>query len=461
MFTAWGFVRTGPRNMGVGGGCRVCTLPIVRIDDELVLRPLRAGDVPTLGRWLRQPDLGFEGDEDNDDASVSERYIGRPNDPRYQWIIEHQGTGIGYFRWYPAYAPYWQDLHGYSPEERLYGFDIFVGELEWQGRGLGRRVVTGAAAHLLRSEATVVIVDVAETNERALRCYRAAGFDEVRRFDGEDGPSVLLERRGDGSPRLNAQHEANRRHWDRSAPRWRELRDGDGLWRRCVDEPAVAFEGGAWELIAAGGDLRDLRACVVGSGDAYAAFALAAAGARVTAVDISQAQLDVASDRADVLGLHIEFVRADAADLGALASGQFDLVVSTNGFFVWISDLGGVFAEVHRVLKPGGRYVFYDVHPFQRPLIVDNNSLAIEKSYWATGPHVDGDTFEFHWTVADLLNALLNSGLTITTIRESAPRSARYWTDGHYGQDETIDPTPPGSLSALPAWLTIASQRSD
>jgi aminoglycoside 6'-N-acetyltransferase len=296
----------------------------VRIDDELLLRALGPGDVPTLGRWLRQPDLGYESDEDNDDASVSERYSRGPDDARSQWIIEHNGTDIGYFRWYPAYAPFWQELHGYSSEERLYGFDIFIGDLERQGRGLGRRVVTGAAAHLLRTEATTVIVDVAETNERALRCYRGAGFDEVRRFDGEDGPSVLLERRSAGSPRLNEQHEANRRHWDRSAPRWRTLRDSDGLWRRCVDEPGVAFEGGAWELIAAANvNLRDLRACVVGSGDAYAVFALAGAGARVTAVDISQGQLDVASERADLLGLDPEFVRADAADLGVLAPEQF------------------------------------------------------------------------------------------------------------------------------------------
>ncbi len=66
----------------------------------------------------------------------------------------------------------------------------------------------------------------------------------------------------------------------------------------------------------------------------YAAFALAGCGARVTSVDISQRQLDVAADRARRLGLHIAFVRADAARLVELAAGTFDIVTSTNGFFV-------------------------------------------------------------------------------------------------------------------------------
>lgn len=260
--------------------------------------------------------------------------------------------------------------------------------------------------------------------------------------------------------RVNERHEANRRHWDRSAPRWKELRDQDGLWRRCVDKPELAFEGGVWELIARRlRDLRDVRVCVVGSGDAYAAFALAGAGAIVTAVDISQAQLDIVAERAGLLGLELHLVRADAADLGSLGAESFDLVVSTNGFFVWIADLVQVFTEVHRVLKPGGSYVFYDVHPFQRPLTVDHDHIAVEKSYWATGPHLDDDTFEFHWTVADLLNALISTRLTIATIHESPPRGARYWIDGHYDEAEADDATAGSPLAALPAWLTVEAGR--
>ena len=112
----------------------------------------------------------------------------------------------------------------------------------------------------------------------------------------------------------NKKHEANRRNWDRNAASWGRLRDHDGIWQRLPQEPGLAFEGGAYEQIERRlGALEGKQACVIGSGDNYATFALASAGACVTSVDISQKMLDIAADRARVLGLSIEFIRADAA----------------------------------------------------------------------------------------------------------------------------------------------------
>jgi ubiquinone/menaquinone biosynthesis C-methylase UbiE len=104
-----------------------------------------------------------------------------------------------------------------------------------------------------------------------------------------------------------------------------------------------------------------------GSGDNMAGFALAGLGAQVTSTDISEEQLATASRRAESLGLSISFVRLDSAGMESLPDSSFDLVCSTNGFFVWIADLEAVFCEVARILKPRGCYVFFDVHPFQRP----------------------------------------------------------------------------------------------
>ncbi len=162
-------------------------------------------------------------------------------------------------------------------------------------------------------------------------------------------------------------HEANRRRWNAHAPEWKRLRDADGLRPRCPSEPHLAFEGRALETIVEFvGELKGRKACVVGSGDNYAAFALAGLGMNVTSVDISEEQLGDAAAHASELGLDVRFVRADAADM-PLAGCSFDLVCSTNGFLIWLADLSVVFSEIARILKPGGHYVFYDVHPFQRP----------------------------------------------------------------------------------------------
>ena len=77
-------------------------------------------------------------------------------------------------------------------------------------------------------------------------------------------------------------------------------------------------------------------------------------------------------------------MQADAADLGAIGNAKFDLVFSSNGFFVWIADLHPVFSEIYRTLRPGGHYVFYDIHPFQRPWKDQVMPIEVEKPYWET-----------------------------------------------------------------------------
>ena len=263
---------------------------------------------------------------------------------------------------------------------------------------------------------------------------------------------------------MNEIHERNRRKWNRGADGWKALRDEDGLWRRCPDEPALAFEGQALEIIRARvGDLDGKEVCVIGSGDNYAAFALAGLGAKVTSTDISENQLKVASDRATELGLEMAFVRADAAGLQPLGDASFDLVCSTNGFFVWISHVGAIFDAVHRVLKPGGHYVFYDIHPFQRPWKQQIRPISMEKPYSDTGPYEDGEegSCEFNWTMADLLNPLVRSGLVLRQIAESPPDDPRFWEGHSYcaGKDESLTDWRVNPRAGLPVWLTVAAQK--
>jgi SAM-dependent methyltransferase len=265
---------------------------------------------------------------------------------------------------------------------------------------------------------------------------------------------------------MNQIHEANRAHWDAAADCWRELRDEDQAWRRCLQEPALAFDGQALEMIREyAGELAGKDACVIGSGDNLAVFALAGMGARVTSTDISGRQLAVAEERALELGLEIAFVRCDAAGLDPLADNAFDLVCSSNGFLVWIADPAQVFSAVHRVLRPGGHYIFYDVHPFQRPWKDQRAPLEMEKPYCETGPfeykEEGRSTYEFHWTLGELLNALLGSGLAIRKLSEDPARDSRFWQDASYlpGTDDSLLDSRSNPRAGLPVWLTMAAQK--
>ncbi len=263
---------------------------------------------------------------------------------------------------------------------------------------------------------------------------------------------------------MNTMHEANRRYWNGVADWWERLEDEDGLWQRCPSEPELAFAGSALGMVReVAGSMTGKDVCVVGSGNNHAAFAFSGMGANVTSVDISERRLAVASKRARHLGLPITFVQADAADLSPIENAEFDVVFSSNGFFVWIADLQAVFTEIYRILRPGGHYVFYDIHPFQRPWKDQTKPMEVAKPYWETGPFEDEEegSIGFNWTLADILNPLTTSGLILRRILESPAKDSRFWQDYSDlpGTDDTLLGWKENPRAALPVWLTAALWR--
>jgi SAM-dependent methyltransferase len=74
----------------------------------------------------------------------------------------------------------------------------------------------------------------------------------------------------------------------------------------------------------------------------------------VIGCDISADQLRLARERCP------RVLQADAAHL-PFGSGSVTLIVAT--FITDVDDWGGVLREVARVLGPGGRFVYYGLHP--------------------------------------------------------------------------------------------------
>ncbi len=186
------------------------------------------------------------------------------------------------------------------------------------------------------------------------------------------------------------------------------------------------------------GNVKGLGVLDAGCGSGYLARLLAQRGARVEGVDLSRKLLAAAEvdEARDPLG--IRYRSADLADLSAFASGSFDAVVS-NIVLQDVRRFAEAIREIHRVLRPGGRFVFSITHPaFEAPVpgrwvkepqdterIEDRQYLAVDRYFdrlavfWGVQGHptVAG----FHRPLRDYFEALHASGFLVARLEEPVP----------------------------------------
>jgi SAM-dependent methyltransferase len=130
-----------------------------------------------------------------------------------------------------------------------------------------------------------------------------------------------------------------------------------------VPESAVeSFAGVAnpWTMgrLAAGERVLDLGS---GAGtDTLVAAQMVGADGHVTGIDMTEPMLARARAAATEMGVaNVEFVESEAERL-PFPDASFDVVIS-NGVIDLVPDKDAVFAELHRVLVPGGRMQIADV----------------------------------------------------------------------------------------------------
>lgn len=211
--------------------------------------------------------------------------------------------------------------------------------------------------------------------------------------------------------------EKNRRDWELASEAYHRRMHTPERLARIQEDPSEAFEPAAWARITAlFAGAPALRVCVPSSGDNLAVLGFARMGARVVSCDFSERQLAYAREAAEWTGLadRIDFRLADSMALPP-ALGQFDLVYTSRGVWVWLADLPAHFAGIAAILKPGGHLLACDVHPSQRPF---DEQGRLFKRYDDVGPFEDEYHVLYHHRTQDVVNAVLGAGLTLTRLEE-------------------------------------------
>lgn len=108
------------------------------------------------------------------------------------------------------------------------------------------------------------------------------------------------------------------------------------------------------------GDVRSRCVLDLGCGEGGYSRELAKLGADVTGVDGSERLIEIAGERST--GLKIKFQCANAAHMPMVASSRFDWVLASMSLMD-VEDYPGTIAEVHRVLKSGGKLLMSITHP--------------------------------------------------------------------------------------------------
>ena len=231
-------------------------------------------------------------------------------------------------------------------------------------------------------------------------------------------------------------HEMNRLSWNEATIAHNSHRGDQAAFFRAGGNMLFPEEV---ELL---GDNRGLSLLHLQCNSGQDSLSLAQLGAQVTGVDISDTAIDFARQLSADTGIAATFHRDDIFDWLAKDEQRYDVVFTSYGTIVWLSDLEAWGQGIARVLKPGGRFVMIEFHPafgmFEEGWRLTYDYMggrhiafgAVGDYVAATGSSPSGfeegitdyqnphPSNEFCWGVADIVMPLLNAGLRLRVLKE-------------------------------------------
>ncbi|MFJ2481834.1 class I SAM-dependent methyltransferase [Pseudomonas sp. NPDC087598] len=227
--------------------------------------------------------------------------------------------------------------------------------------------------------------------------------------------------------------ESNRQAWNDSARHHQDSPD----WQTLLNDVAQADFSclddtlrGLLEQVGVDGKEVIQLGCNNGR-ESLSLFALGARG--VVGVDQSQAFLEQARELNRRSAHNAEFIEADIHHLPASLQNRFDVALITIGVLNWMPDIGEFFHHVASTLKPGGKLVIYETHPFLEMVDPDAaDPFRLATSYFRAEPFVQEEPIVYvgkveqqaaksYWFVHNLgaiFSGAIAAGLNIAHFKE-------------------------------------------
>lgn len=173
-------------------------------------------------------------------------------------------------------------------------------------------------------------------------------------------------------------------------------------------------------------------------------------GAKVTGVDFSPKAIKAARELSAQLNLPAEFICADIYDLPDRLNGHFDIVFTSIGILCWLPDLEAWAKIIAQFIKPGGFFYIMDGHPLLYSLDDEGNWEFYLPYFHNKSPYIWDDddpdymdrdyivkspSYEWQWSISDIINALIGAGLSLEFFNEFSRMKSPVYPEMVQGED--------------------------
>lgn len=157
-------------------------------------------------------------------------------------------------------------------------------------------------------------------------------------------------------------------------------------------------------------------------------ISLSRMGAETMGVDLSDKAIEAAQKLAEKDGSGAKFICSDVYDLPNHLEAKFDIVFTSYGTIGWLPDLDKWANVISHFLKPNGKFIMVEFHPFV--WMFDNDFKEIEYRYFKSdaiyttessyteNSSQKNEFISWNHSLSEVINNLISNGLRIDLLNE-------------------------------------------